>query len=134
MSQKYYGNGGKMSTERGLTIKITIPYPPSVNRIWRTNGKGTTYSSPAYKAWQKEAQWAIIGQTRGRKIIGPYHLTINAVRPDKRRRDIGNLEKALSDALVNSGFIEDDCNCEQILARWVIDPDAPPCEVIIETP
>ena len=134
MSRRFSGSGGKESTEVGLTIKITVPYPPSVNRLWRTNGKGATYSSPAYKAWQKEAQWAIIGQTRGRKIVGPYKMTIHVVRPDKRRRDLGNLEKALSDALVSSGFIEDDCNAERILSEWVPDSEGQPaCEVIIET-
>ncbi len=52
-------------------------------------------------------------------IVGPYKLSIDAVRPDKRKRDLDNLFKATSDLLVEIGVIGDDCQCEMISARWV---------------
>ena len=73
--------------------------------------------------------WEIRSQTRV-KVTGSYKLTILAVRPDKRRRDLGNLEKAVSDILVSTGVIEDDCLCEWLEIRWV--DEGPACEVIIE--
>jgi crossover junction endodeoxyribonuclease RusA len=52
------------------------------------------------------------------------------VRPDKRKRDLGNLEKAISDILVSQNIVEDDSLCEWIEARWV--EKGPECKVIIE--
>lgn len=39
-------------------------------------------------------------------------------RPDKRRRDVGNLEKAVSDLIVAAGILEDDSQIVDIRLRW----------------
>jgi crossover junction endodeoxyribonuclease RusA len=75
--------------------------------------------------------WQLAGQAKGQKIIGAYKLTILAVRPDKRRRDLGNLEKAVSDILVSQNIIEDDSLCEWLEVRWV--DSGPQCKIILET-
>jgi Holliday junction resolvase RusA-like endonuclease len=74
--------------------------------------------------------WQLAGQVKGKKVTSAYKLTILAVRPDKRRRDLGNLEKAVSDILVSQNIIEDDCLCEWMEIRWV--EDGPECQIIIE--
>lgn len=74
--------------------------------------------------------WQLSAQSKGKKIDGSYKLTILAVRPDKRKRDLGNLEKAISDILVTLQIVEDDSLCEWIEARWV--QSGPECKVIIE--
>jgi len=74
--------------------------------------------------------WDIRSQTKS-KVSGPYKLTILAVKPDKRRRDLGNLEKAISDILVSVGIVEDDSLCEWLEIKWV--QNGPPCTVQIET-
>jgi len=63
--------------------------------------------------------WAIAAQIKGAKIKGEYTLDVQAKKPDKRRRDIGNLEKAVSDILQATGVIEDDCLCQDLRMRWV---------------
>lgn len=73
--------------------------------------------------------WEIRSQTRDR-VSGKYKLTILAVKPDKRRRDLGNLEKAVSDILVTARIVEDDNLCEWLEIKWV--KSGPPCQVIIE--
>ncbi len=75
--------------------------------------------------------WQIAGQVRGRKHLGAYKLTILAIRPDKRKRDLGNLEKAVSDILVSQNIIEDDSFCEWLEVKWV--ESGPSCKVIIQT-
>ena len=111
-------------------IKIVLPFPPSVNRLWRATKGGKVYRSPQYVAWRKLAMWQLAGQVKGKKVTSAYKLTILAVRPDKRRRDLGNLEKAVSDILVSQNIIEDDCLCEWMEIRWV--EDGPECQIIIE--
>lgn len=111
-------------------IKLTIPFPPSVNRLWRVSKNGGMYSSQKYTDWMAEATWAIIGQTRGKTLEGPYKITLLARKPDKRHRDLDNLLKATSDALVQAKAIESDHHCQAIAARWVT--EGPACEVILE--
>lgn len=99
-------------------IRIVLPYPPSVNRLWRTTKTGGMYSSKEYKDWAKHCEWAIAAQVKGKGIAGEYTLEVVAVKPDKRRRDLGNLEKAISDILQTAGVIEDDYLCQKITMEW----------------
>jgi crossover junction endodeoxyribonuclease RusA len=88
------------------------------------------YSSKTYKDWVKHAEWALVGQVKGRKIAGEYTLEIAAVRPDKRRRDLGNLEKAVSDLLQKAGIIQDDYLCQDIHLHWA--KSGPECLIIVK--
>ena len=96
--------------------------PPSTNDL-HMYGKGHAFSKPRYKAWQKDAIPELQEQAKGVTVTGPYHLSITAVRPDKRKRDIDNIIKPLSDALQRAGIIENDCYCEFVSARWVTSGD-----------
>ena len=53
-----------------------------------------------------------------------------ARRPDKRRRDLGNLEKVVSDFLQDMKIIEDDSLAESILLEWRDDLPAPAVVVV----
>lgn len=110
-------------------IKIVLAFPPSANRLWRTTSTGKMHNSPEYVAWRKTAVQNAVLQAGRRKISGPYKLTLEVVRPDKRRRDIDNLIKSVSDCLVQAGII-DDSQCEWIEARWVLSEH--PCTITIE--
>jgi len=112
-----------------FVIKIVLALPPSVNRLWRTTTTGKMYKSPKYTAWRKTAVKDAAIQAGRRKIIGPYKLTLEVVRPDKRNRDLDNLLKAASDCLVEAGII-DDSECEHIEAKWVLSIYA--CTITIE--
>jgi crossover junction endodeoxyribonuclease RusA len=79
--------------------------------------------------WREEAGWEIKQQVKGRKITGEYTLKVVAVKPDKRRRDLGNLEKAISDLLQEVGVIEDDYLCQEIHLMWA--DTGPDCLIII---
>jgi crossover junction endodeoxyribonuclease RusA len=76
------------------------------------------YRSEEYSKWRQHALWAIVSQIKGMSIKGEYVLDIKAVKPDKRRRDIGNLEKAVSDILQSAKIIEDDYLCQDLRLRW----------------
>jgi crossover junction endodeoxyribonuclease RusA len=97
-------------------VTLSIPYPPSANRLWRAV-KGRNIKSQAYRQWMAEAVLTIRAQ-RPRGIAGRYHLRVAASAPDRRHRDIDNLSKALSDALVQSGVIGDDHAAKSIFLEW----------------
>jgi crossover junction endodeoxyribonuclease RusA len=115
------GGGSKF---RGCTLDATsrvvelwLPFPPSANRLWRT-GSGRVFKSAEYSGWLIEAAVEARKQ-KFNKFIGAYKLSMTAARPDKRKRDLDNLIKPVSDLLASIGAIENDSQAEQINLRWV---------------
>lgn len=97
---------------------FVLPFPVSVNNLHQNGKGGKRIRSDAYRSWVTEAGWRL-HQQRYIPTVGAYDLTIHAVRPDKRKRDLGNLEKAVSDLLVVHGVVEDDCLASRIVLEWV---------------
>ena len=95
---------------------LKLPWPPSVNTYWR-HARGRHYISKKGKEYRQQ----II------KIIQQQHLDINtparlkiaiiANAPDKRRRDLDNLQKAVFDSLTHAGFMQDDEQIDDFRVR-----------------
>ena len=111
-------------------IKIILPLPPSVNRLWRTTKGGGMYRSNKYTEWRTAAIWQTSVQVRSQTIPGKFKATFHFVRPDKRRRDLDNLIKAAMDVVVSTKLVEDDHLCEWLEARWV--DEGPQCLIMLE--
>ena len=104
-------------------ISLTLDeLPPSANSIWRAVG-GRVLKSRDYRSWLEATALILRSQARGR-IEGPYALHVEFCPPDRRRRDLDNRIKALSDAITEAGLVEDDCHCQRIKAEWVKDGPA----------
>ena len=95
---------------------IRLAYPPSVNHIWRTGKGGQVYKSADAKSWADKAAWDV--KLSGVKVRGRYLLRVVVKAPDKRRRDLDNLGKAVNDALQAGGAVEDDSLCQAALWSW----------------
>lgn len=94
------------------SVHVTLPYPPSTNRYWRHN-RGRTHISSEGKAY-REAVKATLWNVGG---FGPHPrlaLHVTAFPPDRRRRDLDNLFKALLDALAHAGLYEDDAQIDEL--------------------
>lgn len=89
--------------------------PPSSNNLFLSAGNRRV-KTPRYRGWLDVAGWEIATQ-RPAKIAGPYALTIWLERP-KRRRDLDNAIKGLSDLLTQQRVIEDDSLCQKLSAEW----------------
>lgn len=107
------------------SVSLWLPYPTSVNRIWRSGksrkGRTVVFTSAEYKAWLDEAYVAWLKQRNQlsvKSIKGRYSIAISANPPDKRHRDLGNLEKVVSDFLQMIAVIEDDSLAQEICLRW----------------
>ncbi|CEG08736.1 endodeoxyribonuclease RUS [Afipia felis] len=91
-------------------VTLTLPFPVSANRLWRT-GNGRTYLSPQYRAWKDEALAAYLLQKRdvGTPITGnfTYHITLDE-KKRKQARDGDNRGKGVLDFLQAVGLIQDD--------------------------
>lgn len=106
-----------------MTIAITLQdIPPSANNLhmhFVKNGKVRRAKTKKYAAWRDKAMWELRSQTAV-KIKGPYKLEISVPRDwrSKRARDIDNMIKPVSDALVKSGIVKDDSLAESVFAQW----------------
>ena len=118
-------------------VRITLAtMPPSANGLRKTfvrNGKPVSVKSDEYASWREAALWEIAAQRPG-KIEGPYSLSIAAQRHwrSKRARDIDNIIKPVSDALVKAGIVSDDSLAECVSAKWADDLGGSAVVVIIQ--
>lgn len=115
--------------ERGGT-RINLPFPPSVNALYRAVG-GRSILSERYRKWKAEAGTSLMAQ-RPKKLTGPVTVLVELNPKDKRRRDIDNAGfKAVLDLLVSMRVIEaDDSRCvREITGRWV--DTGEPCTVFV---
>lgn len=100
-----------------------LPMPPSLNNLFPTGKTGRRFRSKEYEAW-------IVNAPMGRGGAGAHiHGAVRAIYRmhflDKRRRDIANYEKAVSDLLVSRGIIEDDCMIDELhIYRGALEPVA----------
>ena len=87
-------------------IELELPYPPTVNHYWQRNGRQTFVSSEG-KRFRSLVKciWLASGAPR---VEGKVLMSVMVLHPDKRRRDLDNLLKAICDALEHSGAYEDD--------------------------
>ncbi len=87
---------------------LLMPYPPTSNNLFAGSGR-RRFISKKYHEWRTEASRALAAQAPLPEFEGPVSVRYAYGRPDKRRRDLGNLEKSVSDQLVSAGVIVDDC-------------------------
>lgn len=98
-------------------ISLDLPFPPSLNGAYRNvAGRGRVKTSQ-YINWLQHAAIEVRRQARGR-IDGSYAFHMQARRPDRRARDLGNIEKCAHDLCVRMGLVEDDSLCRRILLEW----------------
>ncbi|EAZ4766586.1 RusA family crossover junction endodeoxyribonuclease [Salmonella enterica] len=105
-------------------MKLTLPFPPSVNTYWRAPNKGSLKGrhmvSASGRKYQSEACVAVIEQLRRlpKPSTAPAAVEIILYPPDKRIRDLDNYNKALFDALTHAGVWEDDSQVKRMLVEW----------------
>ena len=97
-----------------MALEATLPWPPSVNHYWAARGNAR-YLSPRARAWREEASWRLREARNGKgRIHQEVALFVFAYPPDKRRRDLDNILKAVLDALVHGGVLKDDHQVAEI--------------------
>lgn len=88
-------------------VEFFLPFPPSVNSLWRT-ARGRMYRSTRYTTWLQRAGDAVSGVWRSNPISGPVSVEIRVYGDSQRRWDLDNRCKAVLDLLQDQGVIEDD--------------------------
>jgi crossover junction endodeoxyribonuclease RusA len=95
--------------------KLTLPFPPSVNHYWRRAGKNTIVSEEGKRFRRTVEQVCFLAGVKS--IDGRLAILIQVYPPDRRRRDLDNLLKALLDALQHGGAYEDDSQIDVLTVK-----------------
>ena len=96
------------------SIEIVLPWPPSINHYFGYGGNRVYL-----KAKGKEYRRAVLNQINAQldsmeTITKPVKVRVEAWMPDKRKRDLDNLCKALLDAITHAGLWEDDSQIDDL--------------------
>lgn len=98
-------------------MEITLPWPPSVNTYWRTF-RGRMIISAHGREYRAAVAEQVLLQLAARHYTAPLKITIEAWRPDRRKRDLDNLLKAALDSLAHAGVFEDDAQIVDLRIYW----------------
>jgi crossover junction endodeoxyribonuclease RusA len=98
-------------------LEVTMPWPPSVNTYWRTFN-GRMIISEKGRLYRKEVADQVLIQRGAKHFAGKLKVEIEAFRPDKRRRDLDNLLKAILDGMTHAGVWDDDSNIVDLRIYW----------------
>ena len=102
---------------------LSLPWPPSVNVYWRNVGgrvlisrEGRAYARVVYGCALEQSMTTL---SVGRKVfVVPVSVDIIAYPPNRARRDLDNLPKAILDALTKARVWEDDSLVRDLRIRW----------------
>ena len=94
-------------------MKLTLPYPPSVNTYWRANGNRRFISKAGVLFKQAVREYISGGNLPS---FGSSRLAVGIVvcPRSKRRFDLDNLLKAILDSLQDAGLYEDDEQVDEL--------------------
>ena len=98
-------------------ITLTLPWPPSVNKYWRTF-QGRMIISAEGRSYRKAVADQVLIQRGAKHYTGKLRVQIEAFRPDNRQRDLDNLLKAVLDGCTHAGVWEDDSNIVDLRIYW----------------
>ena len=100
-------------------LTVTLPYPPSVNRYWRHPTKGPLAGRHLVSEHGRGYREAI----RNTALIEAWprfekearlKVAIDAYMPDRRRRDLDNVLKAVFDSLTHAELWGDDSQIDSL--------------------
>ncbi len=108
------------------SVSFRLDYPPTVNLYWRSrvvaSAKGhfvSTYLTPRGRRYRESA----LGLNNGDRFDGPVAVSLDVVLPDRRKRDLDNIVKAVLDAIGHAGIYADDSQvCQLIVTRRHVEP------------
>lgn len=114
-------------------MKLELSYPPTANTMFPTNRAGRRTLSTKGRVYRQGVLGDVLEQ-KGlfKPLQGPLRVTVDFYVPDKRKRDLDNLFKALFDALKHANVYMDDDQIIEIHAfkREVVKGGH--CEIVLE--
>lgn len=113
----------------GVVI-LNLPFPPTVNHHISTNGK-RRYILPKGRQFRADVCAIVIAKNL-EPLTGRLRVFVELFPDSRRKMDIMNREKALSDALTHAGVWLDDSQIDEFtIIRCEVRPGEGKCRVIV---
>ena len=97
--------------------EIELPWPPSVNHVWRRVGSKTILSAQGREYRKSVGEHCLLHKIANTRLSGRLSVKILVNPPDRRHRDIDNLTKVPLDALTHAGVWDDDSQIDELYIR-----------------
>ena len=110
-------------------INFTIPGKPQPKERARRGKNGQWYTPFSTRIYEAKVV-TMAKRAHVRSVIGPVEVSLDVYFPDKRRRDLDNVLKAVMDAL-NGVAYQDDSQIVRLKVVRLVDRDNPRVEVTI---
>lgn len=110
-------------------ITLTLPLPPSANRLYRAIGRGRSIKSKEYREWIARAR-SIVSESVGNlePLTGPCTAIIALYL--RRRRDVDNSAKPILDVLQGLVYANDSQVRRLLICREQVERGALPHVVV----
>jgi len=105
-------------------IELNLPFPPSINNYYQRNRNGGVRIGKAGVLFRAQVKMLIPSKLR---TFSTYAVSveIDVYPPDKRKRDLDNILKALLDAMEHAGIYKNDSQiCRLLIERMEAEPPA----------
>jgi crossover junction endodeoxyribonuclease RusA len=116
-------------------VRLTLHWDVLCSVNQRTNPiRGRQFLTRKYRAALRSAEALVVGQVRGRRPAfpdGPLAVEMRFCTPDKRRRDVENYVKLVSDAMTGTVYTDDSQIKDSRAIEVGLDRKRPRVEVII---
>lgn len=86
---------------------INLPFPPSVNNYLGRHGY-RSYKTPKAKVFDSEVYAIVLNAKANLSLDTPLAVWYQYWFPDRRKRDVANYEKVLTDSMVTANVMVDD--------------------------
>lgn len=104
-----------------MTLQTIFIYwterPPTTNNLYLNVYRKGRIVAPAYRTWQNNCHPTTMTLPES-PIADRFSLHYYLVKPDNRKRDLANFEKALTDSLVKHRIIKDDSQMNKLVMQW----------------
>ena len=119
-----------MTSTSKLIYTLRLPWPPSINSYYGTTRSGQRFIGAKGKAFREIVVESLreIPENSG-TLTGRLRLVVECHVPDRRKRDLDNVLKALLDAMTHAGVYQDDCLIDDL--RVIRHPVAKGGKVIV---
>ncbi len=97
-------------------IKLSLPYPPSINHYYIHASRCNVIGKKGI-AYRNKVYYAVKAKRLSEPLTCRLSVTINAIMPDERKRDLDNIQKAVLDSLQNAGVYVDDCQIDELIVK-----------------
>ena len=98
-----------------MSVVLELPWPPSVNHYWRHVGSKVLISREGRS--YRQSVISLVAYENVKPATGRLAVTLMVYPPDKRRRDLDNLPKAILDSLEHAGVYDDDGQIDRLVVE-----------------